>query len=332
MRIDAYAHAVPKSYYEEMGEVYQAPAYKRHPKTAGFWDYDRRIDHLDSFGIDRQIVALGGPHLWPGIRRYTDSETIHGLVRKANDEIRAVADQHPDRFIPVGTLPVLDEFTVDEAERCVDDLDMVGLQIYSNYDGVPLDSKALFPVYEFAENRSIPLWIHPQIHDWYNWTYQWGMDLSLGWLFDTSLALARLVLSGLLERYPNLDFITHHGGGLIPHFMERLQLFYYDEGTFGETPEVFDGGHEPLTEPIEEYFTRFYADTVMYGSVSSLQTVYDVYGPDQMLFATDYPYGGHAGQDFMGGNLKALEDIDIPESEKAKIYSDNIEMLIGQSG
>ena len=328
MRIDAYAHEVPEQYYRDFGKVYQAPAYKRHPDTAGFWDYDRRIEHLDEFGIDKQIVALGAPHFWPGIQEYATEETIQSLVEQANDEIRKVADTHPDRFIPVGTLPVLNDSLIEEAERCLDDLDMAGLQIYSNYDGKPVDTEELLPVYELAEKRDIPIWIHPQVHNWHDWTYEWGIDLALGWLFDTSLSLVRLVLSGLMERHEELNIITHHGGGLTPSYLERLKLFFYEEGTFGETPELFEGGYEELTKPIEEYYSRFYYDTVLYGSVPALKTVYEVFGADQMIFATDYPYGGHEGADFMSSNIKAMEELNIPQEEKDKINNENFQSLI----
>lgn len=328
MRVDAYAHEVPEQYYRDFGEVYQAPAYKRHPDTAGFWDYNRRIEHLNRFGIDKQIVALGAPHFWPRIHEYAPEETIQSLVEQGNDEIREVADHAPDRFIPVGTLPVLNDSMVEEAERCLDDLDMAGLQIYSNYEGKPVDTEELLPIYELAEKRDVPIWIHPQVHDWYDWTYEWGVDLALGWLFDTSLSLVRLVLSGLMERHQDLNIITHHGGGLTAPYMERLKLFFYDEGTFGETPEMFEGGYEELKKPIEEYYQQFYADTVLYGSVPALRNVYEVFGADQMVFATDYPYGGHEGADFMSSNVNAMDELDISQDEIDKINSENFESLI----
>lgn len=95
-----------------------------------------------------------------------------------------------------------------------------------------------------------------------------------------------------MERHDDLDIITHHGGGLTPSYLERLKLFFYDEGAFGETPEMFEGGHEELRKPIEEYYSQFYYDAVLDGSGPALKTVYDVFGADQMVFATDYPLRG----------------------------------------
>ena len=331
MRIDAYSHVVPKTYYEDLGKVYQAPAYKRHPDTAGLWDYERRLDHMDKFGIDKQIIALGGPHLWPGIDKYTNEATIQQLVRQANNEVREIADDYPDYFIPIGTLPRLDENMVDEFKRCINDLDMAGIQIYSNYEGEPIDHELLHPVYEMAENQDIPIWIHPQVHDWYDWTHEYGLDLSMGWLFDTTLAVCRLVFSGLLERYPDLDVIQHHGGGLIPHFMERTKLFYEgttddQDGTFSH--DIFEDNIEPLTKPVDEYFKQVYADSVLYGSDPALKTVYEEYGADQMVFATDYPYGGEEGEDFMGSNARSMDELNISKTERRKIESGNLISLI----
>lgn len=329
MRIDAYSHVVPKQYYEDFGDVYQAPAYKRHPETAGLWDYERRLEHMEKFGIDKQIIALGAPHFWPGIDEYAGEETIQRLVRQANDEVRAIADEYPDHFIPIGTLPRLNKNMVDEFERCLNDLDMAGIQIYSNYNGKPVDHELLHPIYELAEENGIPIWIHPQVHDWYDWTHEYGVDLSMGWLFDTTLAISRLVFSGLMERHPELNVIQHHGGGLIPHFMERTKLFYEgtgEKGTFSHG--IFEDNYETLTKPVDEYLRQFYADTVLYGSLPALETVYEEYGAEQMLFATDYPYGGSDGQDFMGSNVRAMDELIIPKEEKQAIESGNLLSLI----
>ena len=102
MRIDAYGHDVPLQYYKDMGEFHPSISHQEHDEIGGFFDPERRIRHLDEFDIDRQIVALGGPHLWRGV----DPEAGLPLVRQANDEIREVADDYPDRYIPVGTLPI----------------------------------------------------------------------------------------------------------------------------------------------------------------------------------------------------------------------------------
>lgn len=326
MRIDAYAHDVPERHYEAIGELHPSTVHRRHTDIGGFFDYDRRIDHLDEHGIDKQVIALGGPHLWRGI----DPEAAWPLVKAANDEMRAVADAYPDRYIPVGTLPVIHDGLVDEFDRCINDLEMAGVQLYTNYEGMPIDAEPLHPVYEKAVDEDVPLWLHPQVHDWYDWTDQWGIDLTYGWLFDTTIALARLVFSGLLERYPDLTLITHHGGGMTPHFMARTDLFYPFGRTGVYSYDIFDGAYEELTKPLSEYFSQFYGDTVLYGSVPALRSAYEFYGPDRMIFATDYPYGGDDGRDFMHENLRAMEELDIPDNEKEQIYSGNLLELLGE--
>ena len=327
MRIDSFAHVLPEGYYEELGEIHSSHAYERHP-TAGFWDYERRIDHMDEFGIDRQVITLGGPHLLPIARAQNDAETMRGLVRRANDEVRAIADEYPDRFLPVGTVPFISDDMEAEFRRCIEELDMVGMQIFTNYGGRPIDDEELLPIYDLATEYDVPLWLHPQVHDWYDWTDQWGVNLAFGWLFDTTLALTRLVFSGLLERYPDLKLVTHHGAGMVPHFMERAKLFFYEEGAFQETTKMFEGGYEELTKPIDEYYTPFYADTVLYGSQPAMGTLYEVYGPEQMVFATDYPYGGHGGYDFMRSNSELLDEFDAPAAEKEAIEGGNLQSLL----
>lgn len=327
MRIDAYAHDVPEKYYNAMGEFSPTDVQKRHAKIGGFFDYDRRIEHLDEHNIDKQVIALGAPHFWKGIE---PSEEALELVQLANDEIREVASSYPDRYIPVGTLPIDDkEMMLNEFDRCISDLDMVGIQIYTNYEGRPIDDEWLHPIYEKAEREGVPIWLHPQVHDWFEWSDDWGLDLTYGWLFDTTMALARLVFSGLMERYSDMKLITHHGGGMVPHFMERVDLFYgptYEDGVYSF--DIIGESYEELQQPLGNYFRKFYGDAVLYGSVPSLRTVYEFYGPDHLIFGTDYPYGGDNGQDFMQACTEAMEELDIPDKDKEKIFSKNIHDLI----
>ncbi|MFB6151505.1 MAG: amidohydrolase family protein [Haloarculaceae archaeon] len=327
MRIDSFAHVVPKGYYEALGDVHASYAWERHP-TAGFWDYEQRVADLDEFGIDRQVIMLGGPHLFAEAADHADEETMADLMRAANDQVREIADEYPDRFVPVGTVPFLHDDLGAEFRRCIEDLDMAGIQMFTNYDGRPVDDEELHVLYDLATEYDVPLWLHPQVHDWYDWTDQWGVNMAFGWLFDTTLALTRLVFSGLLERYPDLKLVTHHGGGSVPHFMERAKLFFHEGGAFQDTAKMFQGGYEELTRPVDEYYTQFYADTVVYGSDPALRTLYEVFGPDQLLFGTDYPYGGNAGRDFMRTNTEVFERLDVPDDERAAIAGGNLEALI----
>lgn len=329
MRIDGFAHAIPEDYYRELGDVHGSYAWERHP-TQGFFDVENRIADLDAHGIDQQVIMLGGPHLFSGAAQHVDAETMTELMRGANDGIREIADTHPDRLIPVGTIPFLDTDIEAEFRRCIEDLGHVGIQIFTNYDGRPIDDERLLTIYELATEYDVPLWLHPQVHDWYDWTDQWGVNMSFGWIFDTTLALTRLVFSGLLERYPDLDVISHHGAGMLPHFMERAKLFYYEGGAFQDAERVFEGGYEPLTKSIEEYYTQIFADTVIYGSEPAFRTLYEVFGADQLLFGTDYPYGGNAGVDFMRSNTTVFEDVDLPADEREMIASENLLSLIGR--
>lgn len=320
MIIDAYAHDVPRDFYDEMGRVYPTESHANHPNIGGFFDYDRRLNHLDEFGIDKQVIALGGPHFWPGI----DPEDAAPLVELANDEIRAVADEYPDRYIPIGTIPVIYDGMIDEVRRCIDDLDMAGVQLYSNYEGVYPDDEAFHQLYELADRKGFPVWLHPQHHPGSEVLDEYVLNLLFGWPFDTTLALTRLVMSGVLERYSDLQLVAHHGAAMIPHFFDRITTVY------GGTHEpTFDYAFEELTKPPQEYFEQFYVDSVMYGSVAALNTVYQVFGADHLLFATDYPYGGDAGRENIRENVETMDAFDLPESERRQVMSENVSDLLG---
>ncbi len=314
--IDAFGHIMPQSVYERLRTTHPTDAIEAHSETY-FYDIDQRLADLDEYDIDKQVLTLASPPSWLGI----GSQEALPIVKHANNEIRRIADEYPDQFVPVATLPFLTDEYLDEFDRCINDLGMAGVQIFSNIDGRPLDDETFLPFFEMADSKGIPLWMHPQLAEYGVTGDSLFYDKVFGWLLDTSVALSRLVFSGVMEKCPNLNLIAHHMCAMVPHFAARIETFYQAREFYPHADWA------DLSRPVEDYFKRFYGDTVLNGSVAALETGYDFFGADHLLYGSDYPYGPDHGRKWLG-DTESIRQMDLTDDELDRILGGNMERLI----
>jgi len=322
--IDATSHIVTPDFLDALEEVHptdELDSLRSAPRMA---DIEGRIDYLDKNGIDRQVIDLAAPMLWQGI----DPDDGVEPTRVANDGIAQIAEEH-DRFIPVGTVPFLTDEYVDEARRCVEELGMKGIQIFSNIDGRMLDDDEFEEFYATMDDLDVPLWIHPQLADWHDYdnSHTWIYKM-LAWPFDTNIALARLIFSGVLDRHENIEIVSHHLGGSFPYQIGRIRSWYQ---TRREEPELYQNpAMADLSEPLDAYFDRIYGDTAVssQGESYPLECGLEFFGADNVVYSADYPFGPDKGQYWATEIIPLIEDLDIPEADKEKIFSGNIKRLL----
>jgi len=323
--IDANSHIITTPVLDAIDEAHpsdEASSLRTAPRMSAI---DERVDYLDRHGIDRQVINLAAPMVWSG----ADPEAVVDIARLANDEVRRVADAHPDRFIPTGTLPFLTGEYVDEARRCVEELGFRGLQIWSNVDGTLLDHADFEPFWETVDDLGVPVWIHPQLHSWHDWGEgeTWIYKMA-GWPFDTTIAVARLLFFGTLERHRNVRLVTHHLGGNLPFIVGRFKSWYR---TRQEEPELYDNPRmADLSEPLDTYFERIYGDTAVSGDGETypLQCGYEFFGADNVVYSADYPFGPDRGEYWAEIIIPAIESMDLPEADKERIFSGNVKRLL----
>ena len=318
MIIDGFGHVMPNRFLDTLSKSYPTVELKELSVLRYFGDMENRIRVLDKHKIDKQVLTLARPSIWLNMPH----ETLVKLTPIANDAIAEVAAQYPDRLIPVAHLAVPTEEFLPEFDRCINKLGMAGIHIVSNIDGRPLDNPEFKPFWAKADATKTPIWIHPQLQG--GWSQEFVLDKIFGWIFETSLALARLVFSGIMEEFPDLRIITHHMGAMVPHFSERIKGFYnarsmFPRSNFNVLPK------DPL-----DYFRRFYGDTVLNGAVHAFECGYKFYGPEHIIFATDYAFGPREGEEWMEGALHQLKTLDLPQAEKELIASGNLLRLIAR--
>ena len=298
MMIDVFAHILPPKYLE----VREKKAVSGWASARGSrWvqavptlnDLDIRFRIMDKYQDLMHVLTIAAPPL----ETITKPEDAVELAKIANDEMAELVMKYPDRFAAaVACLPLNDiDATLNEIDRAINDLRFRGIEIYTDVDGKPIDAPEFMPIYEKMAYYDLPILIHPRreavVPDYEGEKESkyliWNR---LAWPHATSMAMLRLVCSGILEKYPNLKFVTHHAGGTVPYLVTRISLL-------GEFNEMRMGYRyeQHLTKNIVDYLRMFYNDTAVYGNTPSLMCAYAFCGADHLLFATDMPFDSQTG-------------------------------------
>jgi predicted TIM-barrel fold metal-dependent hydrolase len=325
MKIDIFCHVFPRKYLnavrKKAGSTYD---FSLTEFMVSLHDMDARFRVMDKFPDIVQVLTI----TFPPAERIAGPEDAAELVRIGNDEIAELVLRHPDRFVAaIANLPMNDmDAALKEADRAIKELKFKGVQIYTSVNGEPLDLPKFKPLYEKMAGYDLPILIHPyrerSVPDYPTEDgSKYGLNSSLGYPFETSLAMARLVYGGILESYPNLKFVTHHGGGMVPYFIDRIKKFF-------ESNEKRGKWQTPLTRSPVEYFRTFYNDTAVEGNTAALMCGHAFFGADRLLFGTDMPFDYEFGEWHNRETIRSIEEMSIPDSDKKKIYEDNAKKLL----
>lgn len=324
MVIDFYSHVCPTSLIDGLAKEFPTDESAALTRRSYLYDAPARIRFMDEMGIDTQVLVLVRPPMWLGMPR----DVMYRMLRLAHEGIASMVAEHPGRFIGVAVAPVVDEKVLEELRYAWDELGLRGVLIFSNIEGRPVDSPEMLPLYEVCEAAGQPIWIHPQHTDHlYPWIKESLLDRSLGWPFDTSLAMARLVYSGIMERHPRLTVVTHHLGGMVPYFGARLEAFNDEIAEYSQLGLTKADG-PVLTQPIGEQFRRFFNDTAISYAPATLDCGVDYFGADHVLFGTDFPMGSASGEQWTRDILRAIDDADLGETDRALVLGGNAERLL----
>ena len=276
-------------------------------------DIDMRLEDMHQAGFDMQILTLSAPSvdIFP-------VEIGESLAQVVNDEISEICQKHPDRFMAFATLPFIDpDRTVKELKRCIDELKFKGACIGTNINGMGLDDQRLYPFYESMSEYDLPIHIHPRAPVDKETYKDYRLLPMIGFEMDICVAVVRLVMGGVMDKFPNLKFIVSHLGGAIPYLAERIQNCY----------EAYPDCQENISGPARDYLKRFYYDTVSFFE-PALMCAYAFVGAGRLVLGSDYPH--------VIGDIKeaitSIEQLDIPQTDKEMIYSGNILRLIHQDG
>ena len=276
----------------------------------GHRDIDYREAVLNQFGVEKQVLSFTTPGT-----HIESSERAVELSRLVNDCFAKIMRERGNRFTATATLPLNDpKASVEELVRAVNELEFRGVTLHSNVNGIPLSDPCFWPLYEKADELDVVFDIHPSFPVGVEaMTEYWLMPL-VGFTFDTTLAAAKLVFSGVVQRFPNIKWKLCHLGGAIPYLAERLDRGY----------EAFKECREHISIPPSEYLKSFYYDTVNF-DIRALRLALEFAGPDHLVAGSDYPH--QIGS--LEKMIASIDSLDISSEEKLAIFSGNTERLLG---
>lgn len=288
-RIDVHHHVIPPAFTQNMHDngldkVAGAPL----PK----WKPEDSIEVMDLNGIQTAITSLSAPGVYLQSRQQAVS-----LARQCNEFSADMGQRYPGRFGFFAVLPMpLVDASCEEALYALDNLDADGVVLLGSTRGVFLGNPSLNELMAELNRRSATVFIHPNLH---STSETLGLNLPgflLEFLCDTTRAATNLILSGTLERYPNINWILSHSGGFLPYIAWRL--------TLAEQMPVYA---EHIPQGVMHYVRRFYYDTALSPSRYSQVALKALVEPEQILFGSDFPFAPAALTRVQCNTMEQLE-------------------------
>ncbi len=325
LKIDAYAHIVPAKYIKALEKLYPKAA-QIFANAPALYDEEHRFRVMDRYESIVQVISLD----WPAINQFIKLDHAVELAKLANDEMAELVSRYPDRFVAaIACLPLNNiDAALKEADRAISKLKFRGIEVGSNINDKPLDLPEFMQLYEKMSEYDLPIYIHPErTADFADYRTEdkskYSINSVFGWPWETTVAMARIVFSGILEKYPKLKFITHHCGGMVPYYAERIIQHHNKYESMG-------GGYkEGLSKPPIQYFKMFYNDTAIHGNTAALMCAYDFWGAGHLLFAADVPHAdAQHGFTTYRKTINAIAKMGISDEEKKQIFEDNARDLM----
>lgn len=292
-------------------------------------DVEKRLELMDKHGIARSVL-VPLPWIETVPPAYADPHRCLEAAKILNNTLGEIIAKRPDRFSAVALLPTTNtEIMATEFGRGIKELKMAGGFFVVGPTVKRPDHPDYETLYKMAAEMDVPLWIHPSRPPTYadykdEKISRYQVWQSLSWLHDTSTAMVRIVFSEVFDRYPEIKFITHHHGAMIPLFAQRMQYGwdYFEQNTGEKQPTS-------ISEPYIEHFKKFYCDTATQGvSPQLLNIAKEFFGPDRMVFGSDAPMDPSAGSAFTHDAIASILQMDISEASKRKIFTSNAQKLL----
>ena len=325
--VDAYAHISPPNYTERLRKEHSG-FYNDILRTCPpLFDMEQRFRIMDLYPNVVQVLTVGPV---PSLEDFADPKQSAELARMANDEMAELLEKHRQRFVAAIALLPMNNFdaALKETDRAIMDLGFKGVYVHSNINGKPLDDPEFFPLFEKMAQYNLPIYIHPWRSDEHAEYPSEDMSKYMiasvfGWPYETTAAMSRIVFSGILEKFPNLKVVTHHCGGMVPYYAQRIVQHY------GQAEKRGALHIRKLSKTPLDYYKMFYADTAIHGNTPALMLACDFFGAERILFGADMPLGDHYfGVRSYRQTINAIKAMDIPEDQKQMILAGNASKLL----
>ena len=275
----------------------------------GHFDYDERIKAMDAAGVDLAILSLTCPNVYWG-----GEEVSLAASRVAHDDMARAEKAYPGRIRWLASLPwEYPEAAVGELRRSLEH-GAVGVMVLANIAGRSLTDPLFQPVWQEIDRHGLPVLLHPTAPPGTPEMdlRQFNLIASIGFMFDTSLAVARMCFDGFFDRFPRVKLIVSHAGATLPYLVGRLDICFDNMNACRTKTQ---------TRP-SDYLSRLYYDSVTYRQ-EALELCLKVGGVGQVMYGSDYPHN-------IGDMKGILGRVDaLPPDQRAAVRGGNAQRVFG---
>src|ERR1044072_1916646 len=315
-KLDLHTHYYPPVYFDKIQDLPSEFSFDKSPSgqtiikyrgarfivvTQQMSDFGQCISDMDRVGIDVEVVSLSTPNVF-----FADAQHQPEIARMVNDAYAELIAAHPKRFLGFASIPMDNpEAALAELHRAINDLKLNGVILLSNIGGKPLTSPEYRPFFAEANRLKLCILLHPMLPANTDPFREYVLGPIVGFMFDTTLAIARMCFDGMFKDFPDIRWIGAHLGGAAPYLMERM-----DNG-WRDFPEC----RTKIDELPSTYLKKLYYDTVNFNP-HMLMMVRDMIGANRMVMGSDYPH-------LLGSierSVSSIESLEIPEEEKRRIF------------
>jgi aminocarboxymuconate-semialdehyde decarboxylase len=268
-----------------------------------------RLRDMDRMGVDIQAISVMPPQYF----YWTEPSLGARLASMQNENLARIVAGHPDRFVGLGTVPLQDvEASLAELDRIVG-YGFTGIEICTSVNGEDLDHPRFAPFFRRVTELDLLIVMHPhgfsdgrRLADYY-------LINTVGMPMDSTVAIARLIFGGVLERDPDLKICVVHGGGYLPSYPARFDHAY----------RARDDCREHISRPPSEYLGRLFFDTMVFDT-GDLGRLIERYGAEHVLMGSDYPYD--MGADDPIGFVMSVDG--LSDHDRTRILGGNAAALL----
>lgn len=270
-----------------------------------YMDVQAKLAAMDASGITMTALSINDPGPeWFG-------EDGPAVARILNDFVADIVRRHPTRFFGLCVLPLQDmSATLVELDRCVNQLGMKGVLLYTNLAGKFPDEPEFRPLFKRVTELDIPVLLHPAKPITTEFVKGYEMTSSLGNMFDNTIALTRIIMAGMLDEFPGLKLVCPHLGGTLPYIIGRL-----DHQT-----QVLKRGPKYLTRAPSAYLKSVWLDVVSPLPLA-IKFAHEFMGPDRLLFSSDHPWVDPSEI------VRCVREAGLSPEDEARIFAGNAQRL-----
>jgi predicted TIM-barrel fold metal-dependent hydrolase len=335
MKIDAYTHFFPAKFLDRLTDADGSrDIVKRMRSIPALYDLDVRKKIIDGHKDYAQILAYPQPPIETFAKTPAQADEILKLINDGLAELCAKEKDHFPGWVAQTSLEARDAGAA-EAERAINELGALGVQIYTNVAGKPIDRPEYRPFWAKMNALGKPIWLHPargaNVPDYLSEKKSlYEIWWAFGWSYETAAAMARLVFSKIMDDYPNLKIITHHFGGIVPMLEGRIGPGW---DVLGErtTDDDYVTLRKNLNKRPLDYFKQdFYADSAAFGGIPATKCGLEFFPREKVIFASDCPFDPEQGTMFPRVTIQILDSLDLTKEDRDRIYYKNLEAVTGR--